>query len=171
MLYIFGGLPGTGKSTLSSTLARQRSAFYLRIDTIEQAMRNTGTAEIGLVGYAIAYRVALDNLRLGAEVVADSVNPLEVTRVAWRETAALAKSSFVEIEIVCSDLDEHRTRVESRRTNIVGLKLPTWKDIVDREYEPWKTDHVVIDTAGQSLDQSISALFEALCLRGYGHDT
>ncbi|GAB4373930.1 MAG: AAA family ATPase [Elainellaceae cyanobacterium] len=166
MLYIFSGLPGTGKSTLSSALAQQRHAFYLRIDTIEQAMRDTGITEIGPIGYAIAYKVALDNLRLGAEVVADSVNPLEITRATWRETAALAERPFVEIEIICSDLEEHRTRVESRLSNVTGLKLPTWNDVIEREYEPWTTERLVIDTAGRSPDQSIAALFESLHLIG-----
>jgi hypothetical protein len=36
LLYIFGGLPGTGKSALSRELARQRGAVHLRFDTIEQ---------------------------------------------------------------------------------------------------------------------------------------
>jgi predicted kinase len=40
-LIIFGGLPGTGKTTLSRMLAERRGALYLRIDTIEQALRNS----------------------------------------------------------------------------------------------------------------------------------
>ena len=36
MLFIFGGLPATGKSELARYLARERSAVYLRIDTIER---------------------------------------------------------------------------------------------------------------------------------------
>ncbi|NIK79967.1 putative kinase [Paenibacillus castaneae] len=35
MLYIFSGLPGTGKSTLSSALARELQATYLRVDVVE----------------------------------------------------------------------------------------------------------------------------------------
>ncbi len=66
----------------------------------------------------------MDNLQLGAEVVADSVNPLEITRSAWRETAVSVQSKFVEIEVVCSDMGEHRSRVESRRSDIPGMKLP-----------------------------------------------
>ena len=166
MLYIFGGLPGTGKSSLASALAQKCRATYLRIDSIEQAIRKVDEIEVGPTGYVIAYDVALDNLRLGGEVVADSVNPLEVTRIAWRETAALAQSPFVEIEVICSDCNEHRTRVETRKTDVLGLKLPTWQDVEDREYEPWDTDHVVIDTAGRSLAQSIAEMFKALRFKG-----
>lgn len=38
MLIIFSGLPGSGKSTIAQALAKQLNAFYLRIDTIEQAI-------------------------------------------------------------------------------------------------------------------------------------
>ena len=65
MLYIFGGLPGAGKSALSRSLARARQAVYLRIDTIEQAMRDGGCRLQGPEGYMVAYAAAADNLRLG----------------------------------------------------------------------------------------------------------
>ena len=39
MLIVFSGLPGTGKTTIASDLATKTSAVYLRIDTIEQAIR------------------------------------------------------------------------------------------------------------------------------------
>jgi predicted kinase len=38
MLIIFGGLPATGKTTLSRALARELGAVHVRIDTIEQAI-------------------------------------------------------------------------------------------------------------------------------------
>jgi predicted kinase len=44
MLIIFGGLPATGKTTIARDLARQLGATYLRIDTIEQAIRDSATA-------------------------------------------------------------------------------------------------------------------------------
>ncbi|EEQ16447.1 Uncharacterised protein [Yersinia frederiksenii] len=40
MLIIFSGLPGTGKSTIAHLLAERLKAVYLRIDTIEQAIRS-----------------------------------------------------------------------------------------------------------------------------------
>ncbi len=158
MLYIFGGLPGTGKSTLAQHLARARQALHLRIDTIEQALREQGIPINGPEGYVIAYRVAADNLRAGVPVVADSVNPIAVTRAAWRDVAIQAGVPFVEIEVICSNAAEHRARVETRVTDIAGLRLPTWTEVVERAYEPWDTAHLVIDTAGRTVDESVATL-------------
>jgi predicted kinase len=44
MLIVFGGLPGTGKSAIARTLAREIGAVWLRIDSIEQGIRASGIA-------------------------------------------------------------------------------------------------------------------------------
>ena len=62
----------------------------------------------------MAYAVAADNLALGRTVIADCVNPWPLTREAWRAVAGRAGVRVVEVEVVCSDVDEHRRRVESR---------------------------------------------------------
>lgn len=161
-LYIFAGLPGTGKSALSQSLARERRAVYLRIDTIEQALRDSASLNRGGEGYELAYRMASDNLRLGLDVVADSVNPIRATRAAWREVALLAGVPFVEIEVICSTEFEHQKRVDVRTTDIPGLILPKWRDVISREYDPWDAEHIVIDTAGKTLEESNAVLRRAL---------
>lgn len=155
MLIALGGLPGAGKSTLARALARRIGAVHLRIDTIEQALRNAGLDVSGPEGYLAARDLAEDNLRIGHTVIVDSVNPLAITRDYWRETAARLAVELVEIEVVCSDRSQHRVRVESRVTEIPGLVLPTWQQVLDRHYEPWTTAHVV-DTAGCTLEDTLS---------------
>lgn len=159
MLVIFGGLPGTGKSTLARRLAAEVRAVYLRIDTIERAMVDTNEAlSLGERGYLVAYAVAEDNLRLGHTVIADSVNPLQITRSAWRNVATRAGVNAVEIEVVCSDQTEHRRRLEMRSHDI----QVTWQDAVERVYEPWMGEHIRIDTAGQKIEHSLAALRQAV---------
>jgi hypothetical protein len=110
----------------------------------------------------VAYAVAEDNLRIGHTVVADSVNPIQLTRDAWLAVAKRASVGAVEIEVRCSDLDEHRRRVETRVADLPGLKLPSWSDVVVREYHRWQRDHLVIDTAGRSIEENIKVLCDLL---------
>ena len=149
VLYIFSGLPGAGKSTLAQGLARKMAAVYLRIDTIEQALRDLCGMEVVGEGYEIAYRIAADHLRLDLSVVADSCNPIELTRAAWEKIATEAGARFVNIEVICSDEVEHRRRVETRAGTVPGLSLPTWEEAKGREYEAWSRARIVIDTAGE----------------------
>lgn len=166
MLFIFSGLPATGKSELASYLAQECRSVYLRIDTIEQALRDGGVTINGPEGYIVAYKIAGDNLRLGRDVVADSVNPIELTRGAWRDVARQAGAPFCEIEVICSDQVEHRRRVETRESQVPGLQLPSWQDLVERQYEPWPGTPLVVDTAGQTPAESKQRLIQALAAAG-----
>jgi predicted kinase len=151
VLIVLGGLPGTGKTTISRELSIRLAATYLRIDCIEQALRDAGLT-VGTEGYAVANALAAQNLKLGRMVIADCVNPVLASRAGWRQTALQNAARLVEIEVICSDLALHRRRVEGRTSDIGGLKLPTWDDVVSRTYEPWDREHLVLDTADSSLD-------------------
>ncbi len=158
ILFIFSGLPATGKSVLAQFVAKEYNAVYLRIDTVEQGLRDVCNMNVQGEGYRLSYRIAADNLRLGNHVVADSCNPIQLTRDEWQETAEKNGAEFINIEVACSDINEHRKRVEERKSDIPGLKLPTWEDVENREYHPWKSNRIVIDTANKSVEESLEEI-------------
>ena len=167
MLIIFSGLPGTGKTTIAQILARRCRAAYVRIDTIEQAILSALHTQhgVGALGYLVAYQMAKANLCLGGTVVADAVNPLTSIRETWRAIAESANSHIVEVEVVCSDISEHQRRVENRKADIPGHTLPTWAEVQQREYEPWSSHRLVIDSATVSAPDAASRIFETLDAR------
>src|SRR5262245_64926757 len=99
-LYVFSGLPGTGKTVLSQRLASHVNAVHLRIDTFEQALRDLRGITVEDEGYRLAYRIATDNLRLGLSVVADSCNPIDVTRYAWEALARDTQARCTNIGVI-----------------------------------------------------------------------
>lgn len=152
LLLVVSGLPGAGKTTLCRQLAIELAATHLRIDTIEEAISDAGS-KVGPLGYTIAYAIASDNLRLGNTVMADSVNSIEITRSAWRRVAAGTSARALELEIVCSDAEEHRRRIEARLPN--GRMQPTWTDVRNRAWEAWTRPVTRIDTANRTIEDCV----------------
>jgi hypothetical protein len=91
-------------------------------------------------------------------VIGDSVNPWMLTRNAWRDTGLRAGVRVVEIETICSNAQEHRRRIETRVNDVPGLVLPTWQDVIDRDYHAWDRDHVTVDTAARSVGACVELI-------------
>ncbi|WP_017901800.1 AAA family ATPase [Pseudomonas asplenii] len=163
MLIVFSGLPGTGKTTIAKELAERTGAVYLRIDTIEQAIRNSGVLAqgVGRSGYLVANDLALSNLRLRRRVIADCVNPVGESRKAWRDIASLADVRLVNIQVICSDKHEHRRRVETREADVAGLTPPNWQSVLEHEYEAWEEAPLSIDTALMSATEAVELIMRS----------
>lgn len=165
---MLSGLPGVGKTTVARAVSARVGAVHLRIDTIEAALVSGGVIAaaggwdtVPDAGYRVAYGLAADLLRAGHHVLADSVNPLHITRRAWAEVAAKAGAGCLDVEIICSDAAVHRDRVEARVPDLDGLTVPTWEQVCNRRYEPWTGPVLRVDTApgtARAADEIVAAI-------------
>lgn len=158
VLVVVCGLPATGKSTVATSLAAQRKVPYLRVDRIEQAIVSWSSLvhPVGAVGYAVAHQIAAEQLALGLDVIVECVNPITITRDSWAATARATDADLVEVELVCSDALVHQSRVETRMSDVEGLIKPTWRDVLERTYEPWNRPHLTLDTATLSAAEVVA---------------
>jgi predicted kinase len=159
VLIALGGLPGVGKSTLARECAARTGAVWLRIDSIEQALRDgwIPAADVGPAGYLAGAAVARDNLSLGRAVIADAVNSLPVTRRIWRNAAGESGARMIEIHVFCGSLAEHRRRVTRRSADVPGLALPDWDAILTRPFDPWPEAHR-IDTSALDVAAAVGRI-------------
>ena len=171
-LTVVGGLPAVGKTTVcrevlrlrAEARPRSRPPTWLRIDSIEQALRDSGEMLPGMpagAGYYVAAAVARDVLDSGGDVLVECVNPLPLTRRLWEETASALGCRFLAVEIVCSDKAEHRRRVQQRVSDIEGLELPDWRAVERRDYAPWPEADLRLDTARLTVTEAARAIISA----------
>jgi hypothetical protein len=81
-----------------------------------------------------------------------------LTRNAWRDAGLRAGARVVEIEIACSDAQEHRRRVQTRPGEIPGLILPDWERTIGRDFRAWDREHIVIDRAGRPVGECVTLI-------------
>jgi predicted kinase len=163
-LISLSGLPGVGKTTLARELALRLRAIHLRVDSVEAALSRSvlriHPAEDA--GYHAIAAVAKDNLALGMDVIADTVNSIKFTRDFWTCVAAEASAHLINIEIVCKDNRVHRARVEARASDLEGLTTPTWEEVLSREYEPWVEDRLIVDTSIRTIVECVDEIIRDL---------
>jgi predicted kinase len=161
VLIVFGGLPGSGKTTLSRAIAQELHAAWLRVDLIEAALWRAKIAQdqpTGLGAYSVAFALAEVHLHMSTPTVVDAVNPIEAPRQGWRDLAASVGVPLYVIEVVCSDPAEQRHRVETRVSDMPGFEYPSWQELMSRDYEPWTEPRLTLDTATVSFEDCLDRI-------------
>jgi predicted kinase len=165
VLVAIGGLPGVGKTTLARALAGRLGAAHLRIDALEAALVRQGLVarqdDVGGHGYDLALAAADTCLAAGTGVVVDAVFPVALSRAPFTVLAARHGVPVRWLRLVCTDAGEHRRRVEERRADLAGHRVPDWAAVRSRRVDAWAEPHDVVDTSagtGEALEQVAALL-------------
>jgi adenylylsulfate kinase-like enzyme len=159
ILFIFSGLPCSGKSTLAQNISKILNAVYLRIDTMDKIFLELCNYTVqGGESYTLAQRIIEDNLKVGNNVISDQCNPWKLTRDEFNNVAIKNNCKYINIEIICSNVEEHKKRVKIRG-------YPVWEEIDKWKYEPWNEEHIIIDTANKTIEECIKELIEKINIK------
>ncbi|MEM1076976.1 MAG: AAA family ATPase [Pseudomonadota bacterium] len=154
------GVPGVGKSTIARAFAGETGALWLRVDHVEQAMRESHiqTDDLADGGYAALQAVAAAALEHGFDVLAHSLNPIQLTQVAWRAATAEKNGRHLDVELSFSDKAAHRQRVEIRASDVPGRALSDWPAVLDRRYEPFTSADLQLDTGALTVAKAAARI-------------
>lgn len=166
MLIVISGLPGIGKTTLASALARRMRATHLSVDTVEEALLGAGFEPGWATGVAAyeAVRVAAEqNLSLGHTVVVDAVNDTDAARQTWRDAATATRNVLRFVLLLPPPPEEHQRRLRGRKRALLHVQEPTWEQVVERArtYEEW-SDTTIQLSAGEPAGRLLEQLERAL---------
>ena len=136
------GLPGAGKSTIAEVVGNRLGYAVLSVDPIESAILSAGIDSdqpTGLAAYLVAEAIADAALGNGQAIIVDAVNAVNPAREQWVALAKKHSDSLRFIEVVCSDVELHRSRIEARGRNLAHLEAPTWHAVEQSldEYDEW----------------------------------
>lgn len=142
MLVVMAGLPGAGKSTVAEAVGARLALPVLSVDPIESAILSAGIdadQPTGLAAYLVAETIAESVVAGGGGIVVDAVNAVEPAREQWLRLATRRGIPIRFVEVVCSEPDVHRARLEARGRQLAHLSEPTWHAVEQSldEWEPW----------------------------------
>lgn len=145
---IIGGLPGSGKTTIANALSKSIIAPVFTKDILEAAIVRRGLAsskDLKGAGYDLMSVLALSELKQGRSSILDCIASAERVKKYW---GALVREKTSYIECVCSDIDIHRERLESRQRDIPDWYELEWDDVmkIKEIYKPWSEERLVLDT-------------------------
>ena len=138
MLVAMAGLPGTGKSTIGQVVASRLGIPVVSVDPIETAILQAGIDSdqpTGLAAYLVAETLTERVLMTSGGVMVDAVNAVDPAREQWVNLAARLGEQLRFIEVICSDPDLHRSRIEAWQRNMPHAQL-SW-NAVEQSFEDY----------------------------------
>jgi predicted kinase len=160
-LVIFSGLPGTGKSTLSSRLARELRWPLLCIDDVVGDVPDDAGIAFWDSKVAILLGLIETQLELGLDVIADSVF-MNMDRHHAQQLARKYNARFLPVYVFVSDENVWKERVEARFDELNHKDVATWERIQHQRqrFVEWQPDTALFIDSLHPFEQNHAKVLE-----------
>ncbi|MBI5304877.1 MAG: AAA family ATPase [Chloroflexi bacterium] len=166
VLFVFSGLPGTGKSFLARSLAERLPSVIVQSDFVRKTLVGIPTysaAESAFI-HQVSHAVIARLLARGCRVISDATNLAEWHREKLYRVAADTHAQLVVVRTVAPD-----AVIRARLSQRIGERDPRdfsdadWNvyEMLQRELEPVRAPHLVVDTSGD-LDAALAKILRAI---------
>jgi hypothetical protein len=165
VLFVFSGLPGTGKSFLARKIAECVPCAIVETDFIRKTLlrQPTYAATESAFVHRVAHQVIQRLLRSGHRVIYDATNLAEWHREHAYRLADQTRAKLVVVRTVAPE-DVMRARLAKRFAAPQPLDYSDadWQvlELLKAELEPIRHPHIVVDTTGD-IDQAVSQILRA----------
>jgi hypothetical protein len=164
VLIVFGGVPGSGKSTVSERVGAALDIPVFALDWLFGALTPFGMLhrqDLMAVGEELLTTLAYRQLAAGRSAILDTTSEEPAVRARWASLASAAGAAFVPVVCACPDEAIHRERVERRVRGIPGwADAGNWANASARlaAFPPWP-GALFVDTT-RPLEQCVARVLD-----------
>ena len=166
-LVIFSGLPGVGKTTLASRLARALRWPLLNIDDVIGEVPENPGIEFWDSKVEILLDLIDTQLSLGLDVIADSVF-MNMDRQHAQELARKYKVRFLPVYVYISNETVWRERVEKRLAEMDHKDVASWESIQHQRehFALWKAGTTLFIDSLNPIEKNFAYVFDYVTKNG-----